>query len=151
MKCSRIQAFPPRLHTELRKFRQRRWHGHLDDCHGSCVLQDPLTRVHVEKSLLHFDNERYDIERFVVMPNHVHVLIQMRRGTELRKQFTDLMRFSAREINQHLGTSGDLWQSEPFDHIVRSESQFEYLRQYIVDNPKKANLPEGEYTLWVRS
>ena len=83
------------------------------------------------------------------MPNHVHVLIQVRHGYELRKQFREIQRFSAREINRHLARSGQLWQGEPFDHVVRSESQFEYLQQYINDNPAKARLQSGEFTLWV--
>ncbi len=143
-------AIPPRMHKELRKFKQRRWHGHLDDCHGSCVLKDGATRRYVENALLHFDGERYDVERFVIMPNHVHVLVQMRQGNDLRKEFTGLMRFSAREINRHLNRDGELWQSEPFDHVVRSHLQFDYLQEYIVDNPRKAHLPEGHYTIWIR-
>ncbi len=41
-----------------------------------------------------------------------------------------------------------VWQPEPFDHIIRSADQFRYLRGYIADNPKKANLPIGEYLYW---
>lgn len=137
------------LKRELNFFKHRRWHGHLDACHGKCILRDAELRDEVSQSLLHFNGERYDVERFVIMPNHVHVLIQMRTGFGLRKQFREIQRYSAREINKRLGQSGDLWQGEPFDHIVRSETQFEYLQNYINDNPKKANLSEGEYTLWV--
>ena len=139
-----------RLKNELRRFKNREWHGHLDDCHGACVLRTPKTRKLVEESLLYFEGERYDLERFVIMPNHVHLLIQMRQGFQLRKQLTETMRYTARTVNSLLKQNGTFWQSEPFDHVVRSEAQFEYLQQYIVDNPQKARLSEGEYTLWVR-
>ena len=102
----------------------------------------------VGKSLLHFDDEKYDVERFIVMPNHVHVLIQMRTGFDLRKQFREIQRYSARQINNLIGRSGELWQGEPFDHVVRSEKQFVYLQNYIRENPMKANVPEGEYLFW---
>ena len=138
------------LKNELRQFKNRKWHGHLDDCHGACVLGAPQPRKLVEESLLHFDGQRYDLERFVIMPNHVHLLIQLRQGFQLRKQLTETMRYSARTVNSLLKQDGTFWQSEPFDHVVRSEPQFEYLQQYIVDNPQKARLSEGEYTLWVR-
>jgi len=138
------------LKNELRRFKNRKWHGHLDDCHGGCVLRKPQARKLVEASLLHFDGQRYDLERFVLMPNHVHLLIQMRPGFLLRKQLTESMRYTGRQVNAFLKQEGTFWQSEPFDHIVRSEAQFEYLQQYIVDNPKKACLLAGEYTLWVR-
>ncbi|WP_231602951.1 transposase [Neorhodopirellula pilleata] len=82
------------------------------------------------------------------MPNHVHVLIQMRSGFDLRKTFREIQRFSARLINKILEREGQLWQGEPFDHVVRSENQFGYLQGYIRDNPKKANLREGEFLLW---
>ena len=65
------------LKNELRRFKNRKWHGHLDDCHGACVLRMPQTRKLVKENLLHFDGERYDLERFVIMPNHVDLLIQM--------------------------------------------------------------------------
>lgn len=138
------------LKRELRRFKNRKWHGHLDDCHGACVLRTPQNRKLVVESLLFFDGERYDLERFVIMPNHVHLLIQMRIGFQLRKQLTETMRYSARKVNALLHQTGDFWQSEPFDHVVRSETQFEYLQRYIAENPRKADLVEGEYTLWVR-
>ena len=139
------------LKNELRRFKNRRWHGHLDDCHGSCVLQDAQTRSHVESSVLHFEGERYDLERFVIMPNHVHLLIQIRREFQLRKQLTETMRFSGRKVNAHLGRRGDCWQTEPFDHVVRSDAQFVYLQRYIAENPMKAGLSDHEYTLWIRT
>ncbi len=136
------------LKQELKRFKRQRWHGHLDDCHGTCPLRDPALAAEVAKSLLHFNGVRYELERFIVMPNHAHVLIQMRTGFELRKQFTSIMRFTGRSINRKLGKSGEFWQSEPFDHIVRSFEQFQYLQRYISDNPTKANLRMGESLFW---
>ena len=37
----------------------------------------------------------------------------------------------------------EMWQAETFDHIVRSEAQFEHFRRYIAGNPGKAGLKEG--------
>jgi REP element-mobilizing transposase RayT len=50
---------------------------------------------------------------------------------------------SARMINQVLRRSGTLWQAETFDHIVRSEAQFDHYRRYIAENPRKAGLTDG--------
>jgi type I restriction enzyme R subunit len=44
-----------------------------------------------------------------------------------------------------IGSKGKLWQQEPFDHLVRSIEQYEYLRDYIQKNPAKAKLKAGEY------
>jgi hypothetical protein len=52
--------------------RKERW---LDAGHGSCALRDPVRRTVVVEALHHFDGERYELDAFVVMPNHVHVLV----------------------------------------------------------------------------
>ena len=139
---------PEKTNQLLREHKAERWHFHLDSCHGECLLRQPCNAAEVSKSILHFNGDRYDVERFVVMPNHVHVMIQMRAGIELRRIFREIQRFSAREINRLMGRKGDLWQGEPFDHIVRSEAQFRRLQRYISDNPLKAKLHVGEYLYW---
>jgi putative transposase len=140
---------PRSIQRAFAKFRSQRWHENLDDCHGMCVLRQPQFAMIVAQSLLIFNEERYDVERFVIMPNHLHVLVQMRSGWELRKQCESWMRFTARQINHLNQTSGLFW-SEPFDHVVRNEREFQYLQKYISDNPLKAGLGVGEYLLWIR-
>lgn len=58
------------------------------------------------------------------------------------------MRYTARQINLLIKEAGAFWQPEPFDDIIRSSEQFLYLEDYIADNPRKANLKEGEYLYW---
>lgn len=74
----------------------------------------------------------------------------MRKDWLLQEQCTGWLRFTGREINKFLCRQGRVWQPEPFDHVVRNHRQFEYLQNYIFDNPKKAGLKLGEYLLWVR-
>lgn len=135
---------------QLLKFRKRRWHHHLDACHGRCLLRDPENARIVADSLLKFDRRRYDLERFVVMPNHVHLLVQMYDGFALRKQCEGWLRFTGRQVNHAVGARGAFWQSEPFDHVVRNEAQFLYLQRYIEENPVKAALAVGQYLFWKR-
>jgi putative transposase len=117
----------------------------LDTCLGNCELREPWSAGQVAQSLLKFDEDRYAMGDFVIMPNHIHFLIVFREGTMLRKQCGEWMRFTARKVNQHLGRSGTLWYEEPFDHLVRNERQLEYLREYIKNNPWKARLPAGQF------
>jgi hypothetical protein len=58
------------------------------------------------------------------------------------------MRYTARLIHARYGGTGGLWQPESFDHIVRSQEQFAYFRQYNALNPQKANLKKGEFLYW---
>lgn len=144
-----LASAPRHIQRAFHKFKNQRWHENLDNCQGKCLLRQRRFADIVAESLLKFDGQRYDVERFVVMPNHVHMLIQMRPGWGLRKQCESWMRFTGRQINSLNGTSGEFW-SEPFDHVVRNESQFQYLQAYIVDNPTKARLAQGDYLLWIR-
>lgn len=140
---------PRDLRRAFTKFRNRLWNTNLDDCHGSCCLRNRAHAKIVADSLLHFDGVRYDIERFVVMPNHVHVLVQMFQSWGLREQCESWMRYTATQINRSMGKGGDFW-AEPFDHVVRNPTQFDYLQRYIVDNPDRASLSSQETLTWIR-
>jgi hypothetical protein len=74
----------------------------------------------------------------------------VRASISLASQTESWLRFTAREINKRLARHGAFWQSEPFDHLVRSAEQFVYLKGYIAHNPQKANLQKGEYLYWTR-
>ena len=145
----KVENLSEDLRRELRRF-SRILDDEMDSCHGECLLRDPdLSRV-VADSLHHFDGDRYLLGDFVVMPNHVHVLVGgMDRGA-MQLQVTSWKRWTSLEINRRTGRKGRLWQTESFDHMVRSQSAFERFRRYISDNPAKAKLREGEYVLWQR-
>ena len=59
--------------------------------------------------------------------------------------------FQAVQINRAISSSGRFWQQDGFDHLVRSEEQFEHFRRYIADNPRKAGLSPGEFIVWSKS
>ena len=139
---------PGRLQSPYRQWRDRGWHDLLDGCHGACVLRDPKLAAMVLDSLRHFDGQRYDLDCAVIMPNHVHLLAQFRPPTTCRAQSGSWLHFTATEINRSLGRRGAFWQSEPFDHLVRSPEQFEYLRRYIAENGPRAGLPTTDYLYW---
>jgi type I restriction enzyme R subunit len=88
------------------------------------------------------------MESFVIMPNHVHAIVQFRSGFDLRIVGQSWMRYTARLIHARYGGTGGLWQPESFDHIVRSQEQFAYLQQYNALNPQKAHLKRGEFLYW---
>jgi type I restriction enzyme R subunit len=128
-----------------------RWHDELDASHGACVLRQPELAAIVAKSLHHFDGERYLLLDFIVMPNHVHVLGSFPDEAGMLAQCESWKHFMATQVNRRLGQRGRFWQQDAFDHLIRSEKQFEYLRRYIADNPKKAGLRSGEYVHYSRT
>jgi putative transposase len=121
------------------------WHDSLDTGYGACVLRSPELAEIVARSLHHFDGERYLLLDFVIMPNHVHLLATFPDERAMLEQCKSWKHFTATQLNRRLHASGRFWQSDAFDHLLRSEEQFEYLRRYIADNPTKAGLKPGEF------
>jgi putative transposase len=117
----------------------------LDSCHGRCLLRQSELAQIVAGSLRHFDGQRYRMGDFIVMPNHVHLLAVFPTAEAMKDQCDSWLHYTAYRINQAVGESGKFWQREPFDHLVRSPEQYDYLRRYIADNPHKAGLKPGEY------
>lgn len=82
---------------------------------------------------------RYQLHAFVVMPNHVHLLVTPK--VVATHWLAPLKGFTAYCSNELLGRSGcAFWQDESYDHLVRREAQFERIRSYIEENPVTAGL-----------
>ncbi len=74
------------------------------------------------------------------MPNHVHVLVTPINNYNLATILHSWKSYSASKINKRTGKTGQLWFHESYDHIVRNLKSFYYIREYIRNNPKKANV-----------
>ena len=118
-----------------------RW---LDAGYGACCLRFPFVRKIVEDALMHFDGQRYRIHAFVIMPNHVHVLVEPMAEYTMAEILKSWKGFTATEINKVLGTTGALWMHESYDRIIRDEEHYSHVLQYIANNPKALNA--SEYT-----
>ncbi len=91
---------------------------------------------------------RYELHSFVVMPNHVHLLVTPKVNST--RWLGPLKGFTAHQANEILGMQGKpFWQDESYDHLVRSRREFERIRGYIEQNPVKAGLASSaEEFLW---
>lgn len=140
-----VLTLPEKVRTEFQREFHRCREEYLDTCHGACLLRQPELAQIVADSLLHFDGERYRLGDFVIKPNHVHLLAAFGTIEGMKEQCASWLRYTARQINQAIGIVGKFWQPEPFDHLVRSIEQYDYLQQYIAENPRKARLQPSEY------
>jgi hypothetical protein len=122
-----------------RQFSER-WERWLDESHGECLLWRPELRLVVEETLLAGLGSAYHLGEFVVMPNHVHVLVAPVGDGSLSQIVGGWKSITSRRINRLLGRRGMFWQKESFDHLVRSADKFDELSRYIRDNPK--HLPQ---------
>ena len=127
----------------------------------------PESRTIVMNSLKYWHGQRLNLIGAVVMPDHVHAVLQplsksvepasSRLGEGNRRQdagstvywdLSDLLHsiksYSANEINKDENRQGEtVWQTESYDRIIRDEKEYGFTLQYIVWNPVKAELADS--------
>lgn len=112
----------------------------LDSGAGNCWLGVAEIAGIVEQALLHFDKERYGLLCWVVMPNHIHCIIQQYEGFPLGMIVKSWKSHTAKAANRILGRSGRFWQRDYFDRYIRNSRQLEMASRYIHYNPVAAGL-----------
>ena len=120
--------------------KRRQIESFLDQGYGSCVLREPRIGSMVEDVLLHFDGLRYRLVEWVMMPNHVHLLVEFFSEWLLPEILRSWKSFTAHEANRFLGRTGQFWQEDYFDRFIRDTKYFERAKQYIRENPVTAGL-----------
>jgi len=141
------KPWSPETTREYHRRFTRRMEQWLDRGIGACWLRKPETARIVGDALRYFDGERWHFHCGVVMPNHVHAIVQLIPGQSLAHVSQSIKGFTAREINRSLGRKGPLWQDEVWDRIIRGPGSYEKYREYILQNPVKAHLHEGEFLI----
>ena len=119
-------------------------------------MRDNRVAEIVANALHHFDRARYSLAAWCVMPNHVHVVIQPFAGlistagtpvslTDLPDILHSWKSFTAKEANKLLRRSGEFWQAEYYDHLIRKEAEFRHAVRYVLNNPIKAGLKNWKW------
>jgi REP element-mobilizing transposase RayT len=104
----------------------------LQDARVARVVADALS---YGQSGMHY----YEFRAWVIMPNHVHVLL--RPNVRLAVMMRWLKGSTARQANLILGRTGEaFWQDESFDHRVRDEVELGRLVRYVECNAVSAGL-----------
>jgi REP element-mobilizing transposase RayT len=125
--------------TPGKKFRQL--DAALDSAKsGPLWLADPEIAAYAEYPIVRgAELGRYLLHAYVIMPNHVHILLEPR--LPLAKITGVIKGVAARDANATLGRYGKpFWQDESFDHWVRSSAEFARICHYIEWNPVRAGL-----------
>jgi REP element-mobilizing transposase RayT len=119
------------------------WHRierYLDSGAGECWLRRHDIASLVQDQLLWYERKDYDLHAWVIMPNHLHVLLTISARTSLSDVVRNWKSFTAKRSNSILQRSGPFWQREYFDRFIRSDRHFEDAFAYIENNPVKAKL-----------
>ncbi|MBD2752126.1 transposase [Spirosoma validum] len=131
----------------------------LDTCqHGPNWLAHAEVADLVKTKLHEFDNIHYELLAYCIMPNHVHIVVDMAIQLDLlnpseaihAENYTQLFLVlkrikggSARVANLFLNRTGAFWQPEYYDHYVRDSAELNRIINYVLQNPVKAGLTEN--------
>ena len=92
--------------------------------------------------------ERYPnlyIDRFVIMPNHIHtiLLLEQAAGASPRPTITDIVcaykSLTTRECKKAQPID-KLFQASFYEHVIRGQSDYDEITEYIANNPKQWEL-----------
>ena len=141
-----LDVLPPEKQDAHRRKRIEEW---ADAGYGSCVLRNPGIAQMIIDNWRKYVGARYDLVAWVVMPNHVHVMIRMCRESSLPRIVQAWKGYTGKKIVETMRKSGDntvgtprVWHRdrEYWDRFIRDERHFQNAVDYIHQNPAKAGL-----------
>ena len=112
--------------------------------HKRWVLPE-FSRGLVLQHCLHDHGVKLQVHGIVVMPDHVHMIFtpindDIGNPFGLAEIMSGIKGASAHSINKALNRKGRVWQSESFDHVLRSDEKIHSTVQYICENPVRKGL-----------
>jgi REP element-mobilizing transposase RayT len=96
-----------------------------------------VERCIVQSALLFFQGQRYQLRAYVVMDDHVHLLVTPFKEYALDRLLHSWKSFTAHELVKKHGRRAPVWLAENFDRIIRDEDEFMQKAEYIVSNPQR--------------
>ena len=136
----------PPSRRSVQSARQKLIEENLDRGAGACYLRRPEIAELVAQALRKFDDERYRLLSWCVMPNHVHVVFQPWAPFALQHILHSWKSYSALQANALLKRTGRFWQREYYDHLIRDGAELGRAVRYTVENPINARLRDWRWT-----
>jgi len=140
-------SFPEALRSEweqllrLEDDRNRRaeLEAYLDEGRGNCLLRQAEVAWIAEDAIRFFHGQRYELRAWCIMPNHAHVLFNV-RATPMAEIVESWKKHSAYKANRILGRRGSFWADGYFDIYMRDAEHERRTVAYIENNPSRARL-----------
>jgi REP element-mobilizing transposase RayT len=127
------------LKVEEERSRLRKLEDYLDAGRGECHLRQPALAALVEEGVRFFHGARYDLQAWVVMPNHVHVMFVQGKAS-LGAVVGSWKSYTAKQANRMLRRTGAFWAEDYWDTYMRDDAHQARAQRYIENNPAKAHL-----------
>ena len=135
----RRREWEPLLREPDQSVRRRKLEAWLDRGHGACWLRRPEVARRIEEIVRAEDGRLYQLQAWVLMPNHVHVVVDVWQ-TPLCRLLNQWKGESAHDANQLLGRRGAFWQKDGFDTYIRDVEHRARAIHYMEHNPLKGLL-----------
>ncbi|PCJ56900.1 MAG: transposase [Planctomycetota bacterium] len=117
---------------------------YLDAGHGSCILKIKDIADLIFENWNHFNGKRYDLISYVIMPNHIHILIKIYEKEQLGKIIHSWKSYTSKKIKKYLNINGKDssvgWKDNYWDRYIRDTAHYQHAINYIHQNPVKAGL-----------
>jgi len=133
----RRAEWEPILEEEDESLRHRKLEAWLDRGMGKCWLRQPRVAALVEEKLRQFDGVHYRLQAWMLMPNHVHLVVDV-QDVSLSQLVKRWKGGTARAANLVLGRQGAFWQEDYFDTKIRHAAHLVQAIRYVEQNPMKA-------------
>lgn len=112
----------------------------MDVGYGSCWLKREDVARSVMSVLQELSLTVLTLHAWVIMPNHMHVLMTPDPNLSLGVVINRLKGPAARRANVILGRTGTFWARDYFDRYIRADRHFNRCLDYINYNPVRAGL-----------
>jgi len=91
------------------------------------------------------DKFHFRLTNFCIMPTHIHLLIQPEEGTNLSRIMQWIKIQSAKRWNFIHGCTDHMWGQTYFSRPIKDQNEYDFVMEYIDQNPVKAGLSETSY------
>ncbi|HEY1730749.1 MAG TPA: transposase [Terriglobales bacterium] len=91
----------------------------------------------------HVSSGNFRVHDFVVMPDHVHLLITVDQSKSIEKAVQLIKGGFSYRLKKEFGYAGEVWQRGFSDVRVEDRESFLRHREYIAQNPVKRGLAES--------
>ncbi len=126
-----LKSVPAGLIDSVRRKKLQFW---LDQGKGECLLNNKrIAKIIADDWIINQRND-YKLLAWVIMPNHVHLLVRIYKELPLSSIIQRRKGYTAMIINKILNRTDRVWMPDYFDRFIRDKAHFRYTLKYIKQN-----------------
>ncbi len=112
-------------------------------CKKNFLQSERMANLFCQTMYRYRAERKFLLHAFVVMPNHIHLLLTVPEGLTLERVVQFIKGGFSHQAGKLIGSGGPMWQKSFVDRRVRDLTEFERFKSYIEQNPVRAGLAEA--------